>query len=79
MVRPDYGFNYYAYVLIYVDDVMVIHHDTDSVLRIIDKYFNLNPSSIGEPDIYLGSKLNIMRLENGQWACSKSPERYVKE
>ena len=27
MVRPDDGFNYYANVLMYVDDVMVIHHD----------------------------------------------------
>ena len=52
-----YGFEYYAYVLIYVDDVMVIHHDADSVLRIIHKYFKLNPSSIIDPDIYLGSKL----------------------
>ena len=27
MVRPDDGFKYYAYVLIYVDDVVVIHCD----------------------------------------------------
>ena len=27
MVRTEDGFDYYAYVLIYVDDVMVIHHD----------------------------------------------------
>ena len=32
MVRREYGFYYYVYVLIYVDDVMVIHHDADSVL-----------------------------------------------
>ena len=28
MVRPDDGFNDYTYVLIYVDDVMVIQHDS---------------------------------------------------
>ena len=28
MVSPGDGFNYYAYVLIYVDDVMIIHHET---------------------------------------------------
>ena len=32
MARPYDGFDYYSYVLIYVDDVMVIHHDTESVL-----------------------------------------------
>ena len=46
---------------------MVIHHDAESVLRRVDKYFNLNPSYIGDPEIYLGDKLNKMRLENGVW------------
>ena len=78
MVRPDDGFNYYACVLIYVYDVMVIHYDADSVLKRIDNYFNLKPSLIGDPDIYLGAKLNKMRLDNGVWAWSNSPARYVK-
>ena len=54
MVRPEDVFDYYAYVLIYAGDVMVIHHDVESVIWRIDKYFKLNPSSIGDPDIYLG-------------------------
>ena len=33
VIRPDDGFNYYANVVIYVDDVMVIHHNAESVLR----------------------------------------------
>ena len=74
-----YGFEYYAYVLIYVDDVMVINHDAESVLLRIYKYFKLKPSSIGDPDIYLGSKLNKMQLANRVWAWSNSPERYGKE
>ena len=32
MVRPEDGFDYYAYVQIYLDDVIVIHHNTESVL-----------------------------------------------
>ena len=28
MVKPDDGFNYYAYVLIYMDYVMIIHNDS---------------------------------------------------
>ena len=43
MVRPDDGFDFYAYVLIYVDNVMVIHHDAESVLWITNRYFKLNP------------------------------------
>ena len=65
MASPDDGFNYYAYVLIYVDYVIIIHHDVESVIRRIDKYFNIKTSSIFEPDIYLGAKLKKTRLENG--------------
>ena len=43
MVSPKDGFDYYACVLIYVDDVMVIHNVAESVLRIIDYYFWLKP------------------------------------
>ena len=68
MVRPDDGFNDYAYVLVYVGNVMVIHHDAESVLRRIDKYFKIKPSSIGDPGISLGEELNKTRLENGVWA-----------
>ncbi len=31
-VRPSDGFEYYAYVLLYVDYVLVIHHDAEDVL-----------------------------------------------
>ena len=65
MVRPEDGFGCYVYIIIYVEDVIVIHHDTESVIRIIDKYFKLKPSLIGDPDIYLGAKLKKMIVENG--------------
>ena len=74
MVRPEDGFD-----LIYADDVMVTHHDADSVLWLIYKYFKLKPSSIGNPDIYLGAKSKNMRLENGVWAWENILERNVKE
>ena len=44
---------------------MVIHHDAESVLQRIDKYFKLKTSSIGDPDSYLVAKLKKMRLETG--------------
>ena len=79
MIRSEDEYNYDAYVLIYVDDVMVIRRGSDNVLRRIDNYFNLNPSSIGDPDIYLGGELNKMRLESGVWTWENIPARYVKE
>ena len=71
------GTAYYAYVLLYVDDVMVIHHDAMSVLARLDKYFKMKPGSMGDPNMYLGATLKQMWLENGTRAWANSPAKYV--
>ena len=78
-VRPDDGFEYYSYILCYVDNILVIHHDSLSILKRIDSYFKLNPDSIGDPDIYLGSKVTNMNLANGTWCLTLRPSKYVQE
>ncbi len=50
MTKSD-GTTYYGYILCYVDDILCIHHDAMSVLRRINDYMKLKPSSIGDPDI----------------------------
>ena len=60
-MQPD-GFKNYAYVLLYVDDFMVIHHNALSILAWLDKYFKMKPGLIGDPSIYLGATLKKMRL-----------------
>ena len=78
-VRPGDGFEYYSYILCYVDDILVIHPDSLSVLKRVDSYFNLKPASIGDPDIYLGAKVTKMNLANGTWCWTLSPSKYVQE
>ena len=39
MVQPDDGFKYYAYILLYVNDCLTIHHDTEMLLHQLDHYF----------------------------------------
>ncbi len=63
--RPDKSVLYYAYILCYVDDTLCIHHDVLSVLTQINKYLPLKPTSVGNPDIYLGAKLKEPQLTNG--------------
>jgi len=65
MVRPDDGFMYYTYVLLYVDDCLIIHHNAEAVLTQIDNYFMMNPGAIGDPDIYLVAKLHKATMDNG--------------
>jgi hypothetical protein len=31
-LQPDNNFKYYSYILVYVDDILVVHHDAMSVL-----------------------------------------------
>jgi hypothetical protein len=47
--RPDDGVNYWAYILIYVDDILCVHHEPGTSLFQIDKYFKIKTGSIMEP------------------------------
>jgi hypothetical protein len=78
-VRPEDGFRYYSYILIYVDDCLAIHHNAIGVLNELDYYFKMKPGSIGDPDIYLGAKLRVVTLPNGVKAWGLSPSKYVHE
>ena len=78
VIDPD-GDEYYSYILCYVDGVLVVHHAAMTTLMKIDKYFKLKPSSIGDPDIYLGAKVKYTRAPNGVWCWTLSPFNYVQE
>ncbi len=54
-----------------------MHHDPMTTLDKINGYMPLEPSSVGDPDIYLGAKLRWTHLENGVWAWGLSPSKYV--
>jgi hypothetical protein len=47
--RPDDGVLYWAYILIYVDDILCVHHDPGSPLAKMDEYFKMKEGSIQVP------------------------------
>jgi hypothetical protein len=47
--RPDDGVLYWAYILIYVDDILCVHHDPGSPLAKLDEYFKMKEGSIQVP------------------------------
>jgi hypothetical protein len=57
MTKPEDNVHYYAYILCYVDEILCIHHDPMSVMKKINGYLPLKPSSVGDLDIFLGAKL----------------------
>jgi len=70
---------YYEYALLYVDDVLVISENAESVLRKeIGQHFVLRDESIGPPSQYLGGKLREVTLENGAKAWAFGSCQYVQ-
>ena len=73
------GSKYYEFVLLYVDDTLVVSENAERILRDeIGRYFELKEESIGPPDIYLGGKVRKVTLDNGQEAWSFSSSQYVR-
>ena len=77
VTRPEDNVRYYAYILCYVDDILCIHHVPMSVMKEINVYLPLKPSSVGSLDIYLGTKLKETQLPNGLMSWGLSPSKYV--
>ena len=75
--KPD-GTEYYAYMLLFVDDCLCIHHDAVSVLQKLDHFFKMKPGSIGDPNYYLGAKLRKMTMPNGVHCWSFSSSKYIQ-
>ena len=73
-MRPgtiDDGSEYWQYVLLYTDDILVIMCDPKTFLRQeIGSRFTLKESSIGPPTQYLGNKVSEVVLEIGRSAWS---------
>ena len=77
-VKPEDGHKYYAYALLYVDDILLIHHDVTQCLKDIERFFKMKSRSIGDPDFYLGAKLRPIRLSDGTMAWAMSSSKYIQ-
>ena len=76
--RPYWG-TFSEYILIYTDNILVIGKDPELILKRLDKYFTLKPSSMGEPDIYLGAKILSVIGENRKELWMHSSSGYIQE
>jgi hypothetical protein len=77
-IKSD-GSEYYEYVLLYTDDVLVVSDEAEKLLRDgIGKYFELKEESVGKPKIYLGGHMREVELENGTRAWAFGSSQYVR-
>ena len=81
--RPSDGFQYYEYVLVYIDDLLIVSHDPKTVMQDLQRRYTIKPDSIKPPDEYLGSEIRHYTIPDTQdpsnrdrWAMSA--DKYCK-
>ena len=73
------GFEYYEYVLTYVDDVLCISHKPMETIAGIKSKFKLKGDKAEEPDGYLGAVISKMTTASGVECWTQSAEKYLAE
>ena len=80
--KPD-GFKYWEYVLVYVDDVLVLSHNPQSIMDTLAMKYTLKAGSVRAPKEYLGSDIKKFTIPEDETNPSKecwamSSDTYVK-
>lgn len=74
------GFKYYEYILVYVDDLLIISHQAMLIVNTLKSQYRLKEDEVGKPKTYLGAHVNESRLPEDcnkrQWGLSA--EQYIK-
>ena len=74
--KPN-GFQYYEYLIVYVDDILVLSHKAKEVMAMIEKLYRLKEAA-SIPKTYLGSTIMEWSISGDKmWAMSS--QKYVKE
>ena len=55
-IKPN-GDKYWAYVLFYVDNLLVVSHKPQEVMDFLSKRYTLKEGSVKEPTEYLGNQV----------------------
>lgn len=76
-VKPN-AFEYYDMILVYVDDILHISHDTKPLMDAIGNIYRLKEGSVGTPERYLGATISQYQLSDGRSAWAMSAREYLK-
>ena len=71
------GFEYYEFILCYIDDLLTISEDATRILQGVQATFKFKDNKIEKPDVYLGAQLDNMIVDRIEgWTMSSN--KYVK-
>jgi len=75
--KPN-GFEYYEYMLCYVDDLLCISHKPSETMDGVRARFTLKDDKVEKPEDYLGAQLSEMEDAFGKKFWTMSSEKYCK-
>ena len=71
------GVDYYEYILLYVDDCLVISGNLEESLRKLGKYFRLKEGLVGPPNLYLGAKITKKWYYQMEWMLGRGVQASI--
>jgi hypothetical protein len=76
MTKPN-GDDYYAMILVYVDDILHFHHEPEKLMSQLEQHYRLKDKAEA-PERYLGANIERVQLSDGTNAWSMSSHEYLK-
>ncbi len=73
-----WGEPYYEYLLVYVDDVLVVSHAPDDIMKSIGGQFEIKNNDYGPPTTYLGAGISQVQLNDGSMCWSMESQQYMQ-
>ncbi len=74
----DDGFQYWEYVLCYVDDLLVISDNPTRIMKSIQSQFSLKDDKMEKPKNYLGADMSEMYNADGDSCWAMSSDKYCQ-
>ena len=72
------GDTYYAYILVYVDDILVIDDNPDRYMKMLQDSYTVRKDTVKEPDQYLGADIGKTFFDDGSHAWTMGSSSYVR-
>mmetsp|Transcript_2147 Transcript_2147/g.3294 ORF Transcript_2147/g.3294 Transcript_2147/m.3294 type:complete len:1178 (+) Transcript_2147:1032-4565(+) len=69
---------YYEYILVYVDDLLIISHQTDTILHVLENHFKYRLKDVGSPKRYLGATIEKIDVGGMRTWCMSAREYLEK-
>ena len=72
------GNEYYSYILVYVDDILVIDENPMRFMQQLRESYTVREDTIKEPDQYLGADIRKVHFDDNSYAWTMGSTSYIK-